>query len=72
MEQNNSQGMCTFDQSLLALFANGLITKDMALSQSDQSSDMAIKIKQIEIGKSGDGKSDGFATMDTSVISFSD
>lgn len=72
MEQNTAQGMCTFDQSLLSLYAEGLIPKDIALSQSDQPSDMAIKIKQLEIKASGGAKGDGFQSLDTSLLSFSD
>lgn len=72
MEQNASQGMCTFDQSLLKLFADGLITEELAMSQADQQSDMSIKIKQLKIGQSGDESGDGFQTMDTSLLSFSD
>ncbi len=72
MEHNTSQGMCTFDQSLLQLFSEGLITEELALSQSDQQSDMSIKLKQIKIGASGEAGSDGFQSMDTSLLSFSD
>ena len=72
MEQNVSQGMCTFDQSLLKLYSEGLITEELAMSQADQPSDMSIKIKQIKISGSSDGKGDGFSTMDTSLLSFSD
>ena len=72
MEQNVSQGMCTFDQSLLKLFSEGLITEELAMSQADQPSDMSIKIKQIKMSGSSDGQGDGFSTMDTSLLSFSD
>jgi twitching motility protein PilU len=72
MEQNVSQGMCTFDQSLLALFAEGLVTEDLVMSQADQPSDMSIKIKQLKLKAAGEGGGDGFSTMDTSILSFSD
>ncbi|MCB9973337.1 MAG: PilT/PilU family type 4a pilus ATPase [Rhodospirillales bacterium] len=72
MEQNVSQRMCTFDQSLLKLYADGYIAKDVALSQADQPSDMSIKIKQLEIGDSGKGSVSGLGMLDTSLISFSD
>lgn len=79
MEQNNSQGMMTFDQSLVNLFCEGHITKEAALSQADQSSDMSIKIRQIEMAatttdgeRDTSGGRDMFKSMDTSVLSFSD
>lgn len=75
MEQNNSQGMMTFDQSLLMLFSEGHISKETALAQADQSSDMAIKIMQIEIAGTHEDKSGGtdtFKTLDTSLLSLSE
>lgn len=75
MEQNNSQGMMTFDQSLLMLFSEGHISKETALAQADQSSDMAIKIMQIEIAGAHEDKSGGtdtFKTLDTSLLSLSE
>ena len=68
MEQNNPMGMCTFDQSLLALFEAGLITEETVINQSDKSSDMKVKIQNIKIGKSGAGLSG----MDTSKLSVSE
>lgn len=69
MEQNNQMGMCTFDQSFLQLFIEGKITDDTAISQADQAGDMKIKIQQIKLGK---GDQDALASMDTSVLQFSD
>ncbi len=71
MEQNVSQGMCVFDQSILQLYASKLITKDTAISQSDLPNDMAIKIKQFELGQVNK-TSDSFQSIDTSLLSFSD
>ncbi len=68
MEQNATIGMCTFDQALLRLFGEGLISEEVALSQADQPSDMKIKIRQIQLGK-GD---DTLRLLDTSRISFSE
>jgi twitching motility protein PilU len=70
MEQNNQLGMCTFDQSLLHLYKEGLITEETALSQADQAGDLKIKIQQIKLGTSN--KRDAFKQMDTSLLSFSD
>lgn len=50
MEQNNQLGMCSFDQSLIRLYKDGLITEEMALSQADQPGDLKIRIQQLKIG----------------------
>ncbi len=68
MEQNSGLGMCTFDQSLLKLFAEGHIFEETAISQSDKSSDMAVKLRQIKMGKGGGGLRD----LDTSNLKISD
>lgn len=66
MEQNTPIGMCSFDQSLLNLYAQGLITEETAISQSDRSSDMAVKIRQAKVG-SGD-----LSLLDTSALRMSE
>lgn len=72
MEQNNPIGMCTFDQSLLRLFQEGLISEDTAISNSDKPSDMKIKVQQAKLAaKAGQGR-DALKTVDTSLISFSE
>ncbi|HTK85503.1 MAG TPA: PilT/PilU family type 4a pilus ATPase [Patescibacteria group bacterium] len=70
MEQNNQMGMCTFDQSLLILYKEGLITEETALSQADQAGDLKIKIQQLKLGSGN--KRDALKQMDTSLLSFSD
>ena len=70
MEQNNAAGMCTFDQSLLRLFRENLITEETALSQADQPGDLKIRIQQIKLGDSG--KRDMLRSLDTSRMTFSD
>ena len=73
MEQNASLGMCTFDQSLLNLFAAGLITEDTAVTNSDKPSDMKIRLQQAKMSDSGRGpKRDAFRSVDTSFISLKD
>ncbi len=66
MEQNNGIGMCSFDQSLIDLYAKGLISEETAISQSDKSSDMAVKIRQFRLG------SGNFAELDTTGLKMSD
>lgn len=67
MEQNTAMGMCTFDQSLMALYSLGFITEETAIAQSDKSSDMAVKIRQFRLGKGG-----SLGDMDTSNLRISD
>lgn len=50
MAKNKDQGMQTFDQALLDLYKQKLITKDVALSESDNPANLGLRIKQIEIG----------------------
>ena len=68
MEQNATIGMCTFDQSLMKLYVEGHISEETAISQSDKSSDMAVKIRQLKLGKGGSGLGD----LDTSGLKMSD
>ena len=68
MEQNSGLGMCTFDQSLIRLYAEGHISEETAITQSDKSSDMSVKIRQIKLGKGGGGLRD----LDTSGLKISD
>ncbi len=73
MEQNNTTGMCTFDQSLLDLYRNGFISEDMVISNSDKPSDMKIKVQQAKLsGDIGDGDKDTLSSLDTSRLSFSE
>lgn len=65
MEQNNSMGMCTFDQSLLQLYVKGLISEETACAQSDRPGDMKIRLKQIAMGEG----EEAFKSMDTSLLS---
>lgn len=44
IEENQSIGMQTFDQSLLRLFVDGKITEDVALAYSDMPGDLKIKM----------------------------
>lgn len=73
MEQNNTIGMCTFDQSLLELYKNGYISEDMVISNSDKPSDMKIKVQQAKLsGEVGQGDKDTLSSLDTSRLSFSE
>jgi twitching motility protein PilU len=67
MEQNRNLGMCTFDQSLLDLYAEGHISEETAIAQSDKSSDMAVKVRQYKLGVSG-----SLTMVDTSGLQISD
>lgn len=63
MEQNRAIGMCTFDQSLMELYASGHISAETAIAQSDKSSDMAVKIRQYKLGTGG-----SLSMLDTSDL----
>lgn len=68
MEQNQSAGMCTFDQSLINLFMRDLITEEMAIAYSDMPGDLRIKIQQSRLSKD----KGGFRNLDTTGLSISD
>tara|TARA_R110001592_G_scaffold16881_21_gene71829 strand:- start:8991 stop:10133 length:1143 start_codon:yes stop_codon:yes gene_type:complete len=72
MEQNNSIGMSTFDQSLMRLFLDGLITEDSAITNSDKPSDMKIKVQQSKMINESRGQGGVLDAVDTSRISFSE
>lgn len=73
MEQNNSIGMSTFDQSLMRLYQDGSISEDTAISNSDKPSDMKIKVQKAKLLQtSRTGTVDALNSIDTSRISFSD
>lgn len=72
MEQNNSIGMSTFDQSLMRLYIDGLITEDTAITNSDKPSDMKIKVQQSKMLQESQGKGNVLDVVDTSRISFSE
>lgn len=65
MEQNNPMGMRTFDQTLLDLFAKGLITEETVINQSDKSSDIKVKLQSIKMGQA----QGNLGSIDTSKIS---
>ncbi len=73
MEQNNSIGMSTFDQSLMNLYIDGSISEDTAITNSDKPSDMKIKLQQAKLVQSSRGGAvDALHSIDTSRISFSE
>lgn len=68
MGANETAGMVTFDQSLIHLYEEGIISEEMAVSQSDMPSDMRLKIQKIKIG----GQTGGLSSLDTSVLKISE
>ncbi len=68
MDANQSAGMVTFDQSLLALYRDGIISEETALSQSDMQGDMKIKIQKVKLS----GDLGGLSSMDTSRLKISE
>lgn len=51
MEMNEGRGMCSFDQSLSALYESGEIEAEVAIAEADNQGNMRIRIQQInELG----------------------
>lgn len=65
LESNNSNGMCSFDQSLLELYRRGLITEETAMDHSDMPPDLKVRIKQLQLGS----RKGGLSQLDTSKLS---
>ena len=72
MEQNNSIGMISFDQSLINLYTSGHISEETAISYSDKSSDMKVKLNQIKLVKSAKATGNVLSAVDTSRIRLSE
>jgi twitching motility protein PilU len=72
MEQNNSLGMCTFDQSLLKLYNENRITSETALANSDRPTDMKLRLQQSNLSGTKSRGAEGLHKLDVSVISFKD
>ena len=63
MEQSNSLGMCSYDQSLIKLYEDGVISQETAVNFSDRPSDIQVKLQQratsgVRGGDSSGGNSD--------------
>jgi twitching motility protein PilU len=65
MANNNAGGMVVFDQYILKLYADNLISEATAVAEADIPADMKMKIQQIKISD----KSRGGANIDTSKLS---
>lgn len=65
MANNNSMGMIIFDQALLNLYKEGLISEETAIAEADLSTDMKMKIQQVKLNDS----SKGMPNIDTSKLS---
>lgn len=77
MEQSNSLGMCSYDQSLIKLYEDGVISQETAVNFSDRPSDIQVKLQQratsgVRGGDSSGGNSDVLRSIDTSSLSLSD
>ena len=51
IERGRSSGMQTFEQSLIELYQNGLITEEVALAESDNPASLSLAFKQMNIAK---------------------
>ena len=66
MEDNEANGMQTFDQALLKLFKEGSIDEETAMAEADNVGDLKLKMKQADVTG---GKGGGLKDMDTSNFS---
>jgi twitching motility protein PilU len=57
MEKGTDQGMQTFDQSIFALYTQGLITAEVAIAEADNTANMKLNINQIEVSNKLQGNS---------------
>jgi len=60
-----ASGMITFDQSILKLYSDGIISEQTAVAEADIQADMKMKIKNINLSD----KSRGSSSVDTSKLS---
>lgn len=65
MANNNHTGMVTFDQSLLRLYEEGIISDQTAILEADIPTDMKMRIQTKKMGD----KSKGMPNIDTSALS---
>jgi twitching motility protein PilU len=65
MANNNPAGMVVFDQSLINLYKEGMISETTAIAEADIPADMKMKIQNIKIGST----SKGSVNIDTSKLS---
>jgi twitching motility protein PilU len=51
IEKSRDVGMQSFDQTLVDMYAQGIITEEVALSESDNPANLRLAIKQYDMGK---------------------
>jgi twitching motility protein PilU len=61
IEKSRDMGMQSFDQSLIDLYTNGIITETMALAESDNPANVRLAIKQHEMSQ----RAGAFKTLNT-------
>jgi twitching motility protein PilU len=73
IEQNNTIGMCSFDQSLLMLYSAGHISEEVALAYADRETDMKVKLQKAHFSENRNGNTESLLRrMDTSRISLAE
>jgi twitching motility protein PilU len=69
MAENTMMGMRTFDQSLIQLYREGLISEEVAIHNADRSADMKVKLnKEQFFDEAKDGKEALLQSIDTSFL----
>ena len=66
MEDNEANGMQTFDQALIKLFKEGAIDEETALAEADNVGDLKLKMKQAQVAG---GQGGGLKEVDTTKLS---
>lgn len=73
MEESNTLGMQSYDQALLKLYQQGLITKDVLLHNADQKSNIEVKLQQAKAPPGSDfSQKNMLHDVDSSLISLKD
>ncbi len=72
MEKNTANGMQTFDEALLNLFLEGIITEEIAVSYADIPGDLKIKLRQASMQKQNIKGGNALKSIDTAILSISE
>jgi twitching motility protein PilU len=69
MDQNASLGMLTFDNALVELVKQGMITEETAVNNADIQADLQVKLQQLRMKQPG---GDALRAIDTSRLAISE
>ncbi|MBI1328161.1 MAG: PilT/PilU family type 4a pilus ATPase [Alphaproteobacteria bacterium] len=72
IEQNTVSGMHSFQQCLLDLVRQNLISEEIAIQNADVPGDMKLKIQQLKMGTRGQKAASTIAALDTSKLTLTE